>query len=74
MEDTLNPTQIHLLKLFAFNRGESFANEVKKVLTEHFQKQLEEETNRLWDIGVLSQDKLEKLRNADLHDNKTEHK
>ena len=34
MEATsLNPTQMHLLKLFSFNNSESYAKEIQTVLT-----------------------------------------
>ena len=64
---TLNPTQMHLLKLFAFNDREDFAREVQMVLTHYFQQKLDEESDRLWEEGVLNQEKLDQLRHADLH-------
>lgn len=64
---TLNPTQMHLLKLFAFNDSEDFAREVQMVLTHYFQQKLDEESDRLWEEGVLNQEKLDQLRHADLH-------
>ena len=66
---TLNPTQLHLLKLFAFNNSEEFAREVQMVLTRYFQQQLDEESDRLWDVGILNQEKLDKIRRTDLHAN-----
>ena len=68
MEATaLNPTQMHLLKLFAFNNSEDYAREVQMVLTRHFQAQLDAEADRLWDEGVLNQEKLDAIRQEDLH-------
>ena len=64
---TLNPTQMHLLKLFSFNNSEDFAREIQLVLTNYFQKQLDEESDRLWDSGVLNQQKLDDIRKTDLH-------
>ena len=64
---TLNPTQMHLLKLFSFNNSEDFAREIQLVLTNYFQKQLDEESDRLWDSGVLNQQKLDNIRKTDLH-------
>ena len=66
---TLNPTQMHLLKLFAFNNSEEFAREVQLVLTHYFQGKLDEESDRLWDTGVLNQAKLDEIRQTDLHAN-----
>jgi hypothetical protein len=63
----LNPTQMHLLKLFAFNSSEDYAREIQMVLTRHFQSQLDAEADRLWDEGVLNQERLDALRHEDLH-------
>jgi hypothetical protein len=68
MEATsLNPTQMHLLKLFSFNNSESYAKEIQTVLTKYFQNRLDEEADRLWDEGVLNQEKLDEIRRTDLH-------
>ena len=68
MEATvLNPTQMHLLKLFAFNNSEEYAREVQEVLLRHFQSRLDAEADRLWDEGILNQDKLDEIRKMDLH-------
>ena len=55
MEATiLNPTQMHLLKLFSFNKSEDFAKEIQQVLARYFQEKLDAETDRLWDEGILN--------------------
>lgn len=64
---TLNPTQMHLLKLFSFNNSESYALEIQKVLTQHFQSLLDEEADRLWESGTLDQKRLDELWHEDLH-------
>lgn len=63
----LNPTQQHLLKLFAFNPSEDYAMEIKRVLMDYFQSKLDQESDRLWDEGVLDQKRLDELRHKDLH-------
>ncbi len=63
----LNPTQMHLLKLFSFNNSEEYAREIQMVLTRHFQSQLDAEADRLWDEGILNQEKLDEIRQEDLH-------
>lgn len=63
----LNPTQMHLLKLFAFNNSEDFAREIQMVLTQYFQQKLDEESDRLWESDVLDQDRLNEIRHMDLH-------
>ena len=69
MRDTavLNPTQMHLLKLFAFNNSEDYAREIQMVLMRYFQQKLDEESDRLWKEGVLNQEKLDEIRHLDLH-------
>lgn len=63
----LNPTQMHLLKLFAFNKSEDYAHEIQLVLTRYFQQKLDEESDRLWESGVLDQERLDEIRHMDLH-------
>lgn len=63
----LNPTQMHLLKLFSFNSSEDYAREIQEVLTRHFQAQLDAEADRLWDEGILNQERLDEIRHEDLH-------
>lgn len=68
MEATvLNPTQMHLLKLFSFNNSEEYAREIQMVLTRHFQARLDAEADRLWDEGILNQEKLDEIRQENLH-------
>ncbi len=63
----LNPTQMHLLKLFAFNNSEDFAREIQMVLMRYFQQKLDEESDRIWEEGVLNQEKLDEIRHLDPH-------
>ena len=35
--------------------------------TKSFQSRLDEEADRLWDEGILNQEKLDELRHTDLH-------
>lgn len=63
----ITPTQMHLLKLFSFDKSESRALEIKDVLMHYFQGRLDAESDRLWDEGVLDQERLDQLRNKDLH-------
>lgn len=63
----LNPTQQHLLKLFSYDNSEEYAREVQTVLTKHFQQELDAESDKLWDDGVLDAKRLEELRYNDFH-------
>ena len=62
----LNPTEMHLLKLFSFNNSEDYAREIQRVLTQHFQERLDAESDRLWEAGILSHERLEALRHEDI--------
>ena len=67
---SLNPTQLHLLKMFSFNNSEEYAREIQEVLTKHFQKRLDAEADRLWDEGILDQKRLDEINKMDLHKQK----
>ena len=43
------------------------ANAIQEVLTRHFQSRLDAEADRLWDEGILNQEKLDEIRKMDLH-------
>ena len=62
-----NPTQQHLLMMFAYDSSEENLREVKECLTRHFAQKVEERFNELWDAGILDQNKLDELRNMHLH-------
>ena len=64
---SITPTQMHLLKLFSFDASEKRAQEIKEVLMRYFKERLDEETDRLWDEGVLDQERLDQIRQKDLH-------
>ena len=61
------PTQTHLLKLFSYYNSDAYAREIQEVLTRHFQAKLDQESDRLWDEGILNQQRLDELRKEDLH-------
>lgn len=67
INSSLNPTQLHLLKMFSFNNSEEYAREIQEVLTKHFQKRLDAEADRLWDEGILDQKRLDEINKMDLH-------
>lgn len=50
-----------------FNYPPSLNSEIQEVLTRHFQSQLDEESERLWDSGILDQQRLDEIRKEDLH-------
>ena len=67
MEATVfNPVQQHLLKMFAYDGSEERLSEVKEVLSRYFFDKLDESLNKVWETGVLSQTRLDELRNVDI--------
>lgn len=67
MEATVfNPVQQHLLKMFAFDGNVERLNEIKELLTKYFAERLDQRMNKLWDEGVLDQNKLDELRGKHL--------
>jgi hypothetical protein len=62
---TLTPIQSHLLKIFAWDSDETSLLEVKKVLTRHFAKKLDDELDELWDNGQLNQSRLDEIYNIE---------
>ncbi len=66
----LTPVQHDLLRMFGFDHSDSFVIEIKKVLKEYLLKKIDEETDRLWDEGILDQKRLDEIRHEDLHLNK----
>lgn len=68
MEATVfNPIQQHLLMMFAYDSNEEHLVEVKNVLTEHFARKVDERLNKLWDEGILNQERLDEIRGMHLH-------
>lgn len=61
------PTQRELLKLFAYDHSEEFAAEIKNVINNYLQEIIDRESERLWDEGILNQERLDEIRKEDLH-------
>ena len=63
---TLNPTQLHLLKMFSYAKNEDSLNEIKKALTTYFAQKVEEEMDHIWETGEWNQEKNEVILNEHL--------
>ena len=57
----LNPTQLHLLKMFSFAKNEESLEEIKLALTAYFVKRVEDEMDALWESGEWNQEKNEAI-------------
>lgn len=64
----LTPTQLNLLKIFAYDDSEETAREIQQVVFQHLQKRMDEELDRLWDEGILDQKRLDELRKMHIRD------
>ena len=64
---SITPAQREMLKLLAYNKSDEFAFEMKRVLVKYFQKRIDEETERLWNEGILDQNALDRINEEDLH-------
>ena len=58
---SLNPTQLHLLRMFSYAKDESSLNELKEAMSAYFARRVEEEMDELWDKGLWDQEKNDNL-------------
>lgn len=58
---TLNPTQLHLLRMFSYAKDEDSLNEIKEAMAAYFAKRVEDEMDELWEQGLWDQEKNENL-------------
>ena len=62
----LNSTQVHLLQMFQVDDSQKGLEELKELLYSYYSKKMDE-SNELWDSGVLDQKRLDEINNMDLH-------
>lgn len=60
-DNPLNPIQLHLLKMFAFNKQVENLTELKALLVEFYRQKVDEESDKIWDEKELTNDKMEEL-------------
>ncbi len=67
MEATVfNSAQQHILKLMSTFKTDRQVEELRHVLANYYARKADEELDRLWDEGVLNQQKLDELRSKHL--------
>ena len=67
MEATVfNPTQLHLLRMFSYNRDEESLNELKDVLFNYYCQKVNEEGKRVWEEKNMSNETMHELLNTHL--------
>ena len=62
----LNPVQLHLLKVFSYNKDEASLLELKEVLFKYYCQRVNEEGKRIWDEKNMSNEMMDDLLNAHL--------
>ena len=66
MDSVLNPTQLHLLKMFSFAKDSKSLEEIRVALTDVFAKRVENGMDALWESGEWNNEKNEKVLNEHL--------
>ena len=66
METVLNPTQLHLLKMFSFAKDSKSWEEIRVALTDVFAKRVENSMDALWESGEWDNEKNEAVLNEHL--------
>ena len=67
MEATVfNPTQLHLLRMFSYNRDEESLKELKAVLFNYYRQKMDEEGDKWWNENDMTPEKFNEIT-KDLH-------
>ena len=61
-----NPVQLHLLRMFSYNRDEASLFELKEVLFNYYCQKLNEEGKRIWKEKNMSNEMMHELLNTHL--------
>lgn len=61
-----NPAQLELLHAMASIETEEELHELKLALSQFFARRVQNEIEKLWDNGILNQEKLDELRKQHL--------
>jgi len=62
-----NPTQLHILQMFALDSSQSGLEELKSVLYNYYSSRMENRLDELWQSGTLNQQRLDEINRMDLH-------
>lgn len=64
MEATVfNPAQIQILEMMSFVKTPEMLGQLKQVISDFFVKQAQEEIDKMWAQGNLTEEKIESFRN-----------
>ena len=62
----LNPVQLHLLRVFSYNKDEESLNELKEVLFNHYCQKVDKEGKRIWQEKGMNNEMMHDLLNTHL--------
>ena len=60
---SLNQAQLQILDMMSFVKSDKVLDDLKKVISDYFVRQAQDEINRLWETGELNETKVEGFRN-----------
>jgi hypothetical protein len=66
LSTSLNPVQLHLLRVFSYNRDEKSLNEIKDVLFNYYCQKVDEEGKRIWEEKNMNNEMMHELLNTHL--------
>ena len=58
---SINPTQVHLLKMFSYATTEAALEDIKVALSQYFAKRVSDDMDAIWDSGEWSDEKNESI-------------
>ena len=62
MEATiLNPTQLHLLRMFSYNKDEDSFNVLKEALFNYYCQKMDEESDKWWKENNMTAEKFDEM-------------
>ena len=62
----MNSTQLHLLRMFSYNKDEDSLNELKEALFKYYCQKMDEEGKRIWKEKNMSNEQMHDLLNTHL--------
>jgi len=62
----MNPTQLHLLRMFSYNKDEESLSELKEILFNYYCQKMNEEGKRVWQEKNMSNEMMHNLLNTHL--------
>ena len=57
----LNPSQLHLLRMFSYNRDEESFKSLKEALFNYYCKKMDEESDKWWQENNMTAEKFEEM-------------